>query len=44
MADIGTKEVSVLYGVTQRNVCAWCRKVDDPRITQDKKGSPWHIL
>lgn len=43
MADMGTKEAAELWGVTQRKVSDWCRKVNDPRITQDKKGSPWHI-
>lgn len=43
MADMGTKEASILWGVKQRRVQDWCRKCNDPRITQDKKGSTWHI-
>ena len=43
MADMGTKEVAELWGVTQKKVQEWCRKCKDPRVTQDKKGSPWHI-
>lgn len=43
MADMGTKEAAVMWDVSQRKVQDWCRKVNDPRITQDKKGSPYHI-
>ena len=43
MSDMGTKDASKLWGVPQRKVADWCRKTDDPSITQDKKGSPWHI-
>ena len=43
MADMGTKEAAELWGVTQKKVQEWCRKCKDPRVTQDKKGSPWHI-
>lgn len=43
MADMGTKEAAELWGVTQKKVQDWCRKCKDSRITQDKKGSPWHI-
>ena len=43
MADMGTKEAAEKWGVTQRQVADWCRKVKDFRITQDKPRSPWHI-
>lgn len=43
MADMGTKEASEKWGVSQEKVQRWCRKTNDPRITQDKKGSPYHI-
>lgn len=43
MADMGTKEASELWGVSQKRVQDWCRKTSDERITQDKKGSPYHI-
>lgn len=43
IADMGTKEAAELWGVTQKKVQEWCRKCKDPRVTQDKKGSPWHI-
>ncbi len=43
MADMGTREASELWGVKQSRVQKWCRKVNDPRITQDRVGSTWHI-
>ena len=43
MADMGTKEASELWGVSQKKVQDWCRNTSDERITQDKKGSPYHI-
>lgn len=43
MADMGTREAAELWDVSQKKVQAWCRKTNDPRITQDKKGSPYHI-
>ena len=45
MADMGTKEASELWGVPQKQVEKFCRKIiaTDKRITQDKKGSPYHI-
>ena len=45
MADMGTKEAAEKWGVPQARVRAWCVKMvgSDPRITQDKKGSPYHI-
>lgn len=43
MADMGTKEASQIWGVSQARVQNWCRNCKDPRVTQDKKGSPWHI-
>lgn len=45
MADMGTKEAGELWGVSQRRVRDFCsRKIaTDSRITQDKKGSAYHI-
>lgn len=45
MADMGTKEAAEAWGVTQQKVQKWCREkgIHDKRITQDKKGSPYHI-
>lgn len=43
MSDMGTKEAAELWGVSQRTVANWCRTTTDERITQDKKGSPYHI-
>lgn len=43
MADMGTKEAAEKWGVSQRKVQEYCRKTNDPRITQDKKGCPYHI-
>ena len=40
---MGTKEASELWGVPQYKVQKWCRETDNPKVTQDKKGSPWHI-
>lgn len=43
MSEMGTKAAAELWGVTQRRVQDFCRNTNDPRITQDKKGSPYHI-
>lgn len=45
MADMGTKEAAELWGVPQKKVQDFCYKMiaTDKRITQDKKGSPYHI-
>ena len=43
MADMGTKEAAKLWGVSQRKVQDWCRTHPNKKITQDKKGSPYHI-
>ena len=45
MADMGTKEAARLWGVSQKQVQEFCRRIvtTDERITQDKKGSPYHI-
>ena len=43
MADMGTKEAAEKWGVSQRRVQNYCRITKDQRITQDKKGSPYHI-
>lgn len=45
MSDIGTKKAAEKWGVSQEKVQRWCKKIisTDKRITQDKKGSPYHI-
>ena len=43
MADMGTREAAELWGVTQKRVQEFCRTTTHKRITQDKKGSPYHI-
>ena len=44
MADMGTKEASEKWGVSQATVQKWCREGKIfPQPTQDKKGSSWHI-
>lgn len=43
MADMGTKKAAELWGVPQWKVREWCKNTTDKRITQDKKGSPYHI-
>jgi predicted site-specific integrase-resolvase len=45
MADMGTKEASEKWGVSQATVQKWCRdgKIT-PQPTQDKKGSSWISL
>ena len=47
MADMGTREAAELWGVSQecvRRFCyQYCQRIKDGLITQDKKGSPYHI-
>lgn len=43
MADMGTKEASEKWGVSQETVQRWCREGKIEGATQDKNGSPWHI-
>lgn len=43
MADIGTKEAAERWGYTQETVRKWCKDGLIENVTQDKKGSPWHI-
>lgn len=43
MADMGTKEASEKWGYTQETISKWCKMGIIPGVTQDKKGSPWHI-
>lgn len=43
MADIGTKEASEKWGVSQSTVQKWCRQGKIKGATQDKPRSPWHI-
>ncbi len=43
MADMGTKEASAKWGVSQTVIQRWCREGKIDGATQDKKGSPWHI-
>lgn len=44
MADMGTKEASKLWGVSQDTIRKWCRdgKIS-PQPTRDSPGSTWHI-
>lgn len=44
MADMGTKEASIKWGIPQEVIQRWCREGKiKPQPTQDAKGSPWHI-
>ena len=43
MADMGTREASEKWGVAQKTAEKWCRESKIVGVTQDKKGSPWHI-
>ena len=43
MADMGTKEASKFWGVSQSTIQKWCRDGKIKGATQDKSGSPWHI-
>ncbi len=43
MADMGTRQASEKWGVPQSTVASWCRKKLIDGVTQDKKGSPYHI-
>ena len=43
MSDIGTKEASDKWGISQKLVAKYCRLGYVPNATQDKKGCPWHI-
>ena len=43
MADMGTKEASERWGYTQETIRKWCAENKIKGVTQDKKGSPWHI-
>ena len=47
LADMGTREAAEMWGVSQdrvRNYCyRYCRGKNDGLITQDKKGSAYHI-
>ncbi len=43
MADMGTKEASERWGYTQETIRKWCAENKIEGVTQDKKGSPWHI-
>jgi hypothetical protein len=42
---MGTRLAAEKWGVSQRKVQLWCKKIiiTDKRITQDKKGSTYHI-
>ena len=42
---MGTKTAAEKWGVSQRRVWEYCKEAvkTDKRITQDKKGSPYHI-
>lgn len=40
---MGTREASKKWGVSQKTVERWCRSRLIEGVTQDRKGSPWHI-
>lgn len=45
MSDMGTRDAFELWGVSQEKIQHWCRSIvsSDSRITQDRKGTPYHI-
>lgn len=43
MADMGTKEAAEKWGYSQATVRKWCKDGLIPGVTQDNKGSPYHI-
>ena len=43
MADMGTREAAEKWGYTQETIRRWCADGKIENVTQDKKGSPWHI-
>lgn len=47
MADMGTREAAEKWGVSQKRVRDFCyrylRKPNEGLITQDRKGSTYHI-
>lgn len=42
-ATIGTKEASEKWGYGQSTISGWCRDGLILGVSQDAKGSPWHI-
>lgn len=43
MADMGTKEAAEKWGYSQVTIQKWCREGKIDNVTQDKKGTPYHI-
>lgn len=43
MADCGTKHFSEEWGYTQDTIRKWCKNGLIPGVSQDGKGSTWHI-
>lgn len=43
MADMGTKEAAEKWGYTQDTVRKWCKEGLIEGVTQDRKGSAYHI-
>lgn len=43
LADMGTKEASEKWGLSQRTIAKMCRENKIPGATQDRPGCPWHI-
>lgn len=43
MADMGTKEAAEKWGYSQATIRIWCQNGLIENVTQDKKGSSWHI-
>lgn len=43
MADMGTREASERWGYNPDTIRKWCKAGLIDGVTQDKKGSAWHI-
>lgn len=43
MSDIGTSEAAKRWGYSQATIRRWCKSGLIKGVTQDKKGSTYHI-
>ena len=43
MADMGTSEAAEKWGYSKETIRKWCALGMIKGVTQDKKGSSWHI-
>ncbi len=43
MADMGVKEAAEKWGYSPQTIRKWCAEGLIDNVTQDKKGSSWHI-